>query len=119
MKPENIWYFYRGRAVIEKNIRELKENFALAKIPTKNFLANQLYFYLLLFAYNIVNWFKRICLPPVYRNITLETLRTDFLVIPARLIKSDNRNVLKLPAEYIFKESLERIIQKIENMKLP
>ena len=118
MKPENIWHFYRGRAVIEKNIRELKENFALAKIPTKNFLANQLYFYLLLFAYNIVNWFKRICLPPIFRNITLETLRTDFLVIPARLVKSGHRNVLKLPAEYIPKEFLERIIQKIENIKL-
>ena len=119
MKPENIWYFYRGRAVIEKNIRELKENFALAKIPTNNFLANHFYFHLILLAYNIVNWFKRVCLPQIFRNITLETLRTDFLVIPARLVRSGNRSVLKLPAEYIHEKSLKSIIQKIEKMKLP
>ncbi len=49
----------------------------------------------------------------------LEAFLTDSLVIPARLVRSENRNVLKLPAEYISKEFLERIIQKIENIKLP
>lgn len=117
IKPESIWYFYRGRALIEKYIRELKENFALAKIPTNNFLANQFYFHLLLFSYNIVNWFKRICLPPRFHNATLETIRTEFLVIPARLVKTGNRNTLKIPAEYISKQFLENIIQKIESME--
>lgn len=117
LKAENVWYFYRGRALIEKYIRELKENFALAKIPTNNFLANQFYFHLLLLAYNIVNWFKRICLPPRFHNATLETIRSEFLVIPARLVKTGNRNTLKLPAEYIPEQILETIIRKIENMK--
>lgn len=117
IKPKNVWYFYRGRALIEKYIRELKENFTLAKIPTNNFLANQFYFHLLLLAYNIVNWFKRICLPPRFRNATLETIRTEFLVIPARLVKTGNKNTLKIPAEYISKQSLENIFRKIESMK--
>lgn len=115
--PQNIWYFYKGRALIEKNIRELEESFALAKIPTNNFLANQVYFYLLLFTYNIVNWFKRLCLPPSFQNATLETIRTEFLVLPARLVKSGSKNVLKLPAEYISEQVLQHIIQKIEKMK--
>lgn len=117
LNPENIWYFYRGRAVIEIIIRELKESYALAKIPTNNFLANQTYFHLLLFAYNIVNWFRRICLPQRLQDATLQTIRTEFLVLPARLVKSGNRNVLKLPAEYISGQELEYIIRKIERMK--
>jgi hypothetical protein len=117
LKPANVWYFYRGRALIEKYIRELKENFALAKIPTNNFMANQFYFHLLLLAYNIVNWFKRICLPLRFRNATLETVRSEFLVIPARLVKTGNRNTLKLPAEYIPEHFLENILQKIDHMK--
>jgi len=117
LKAENIWYFYKGRALIEKFIRELKEGFALAKIPTNNFQANQLYFHLLLFAYNIVNWFKKLCLPPRFQKATLETIRTEFLVLPARLVKSGSKNILKLPAEYIPKETLEHIIQKIEKIK--
>lgn len=119
MKPPNIWYFYKGRALIEKNIRELEESFALAKIPTNRFQANQVYFHLLLFTYNIVNWFKRLCLPQKFRNATLETIRAEFLVLPARLVKAKNRNVLKLPAEYISEQALKHIIQKIEKMKLP
>lgn len=119
LRPQNIWYFYKGRALIEKNIRELEESFALAKIPTNSFLANQVYFHLLLFAYNIVNWFKRLCLPQKFQNATLETIRTEFLVLPARLVKAKNRNVLKLPAEYVSKHTMDHIIQKIEKMKLP
>lgn len=117
LNPENIWYFYKGRAIIEKNIRELEESFALSKIPTNNFLANQVYFHLLLLAYNIVNWFKRLCLPPRFRNATLETIRTEFLVIPARLVRSQHKNILKLPREYISEQVLKHIMQKIEKIK--
>jgi len=117
MKSEYVWYFYRQRAAIELNIKELKEDYVLAKIPTNSFLANQMYFYLLLFAYNIINWFKRICLPKKFQNSTLKTIRNEILVLPARLVKVDNRNVLKLPKEYISQKSLEHIIYQIENIK--
>ncbi len=117
LRAEKLWYFYKSRTTIEIIIRELKESFALGRIPTNNFQANQAYFSLLLLAYNIVNWFKRFCLPPRFQNATLETIRTEFLVLPARLVKTDNRNILKLPAEYISKQTLEHIIQKIENIK--
>jgi hypothetical protein len=89
----------------------------LAKIPTNSFQANQFYFHLLLFAYNLVNWFKRICLPPRFQNATLETIRTEFLVLPARLVKTDHQNILKLPSEYISKATLDHIIQNIRKMK--
>lgn len=118
LKPESVWHFYRGRAAIEIIIKELKENYALAKIPTNNFQANCTFFYLLLFAYNIINWFKRLCLPQKFQNATLETIRTELLVLPARLIKAKNRNVLKLPAEYISVRTLKHIMQKIERIKL-
>ncbi len=105
------------RAAIEVIIRELKESYALAKIPTNSFQANQFYFHLLLFAYNLVNWFKRLCLPPRFQNATLETIRTEFLVLPARLVKTDHQNILKLPSEYISKTTLDHIIQNISKMK--
>jgi len=118
LKAEKVWYFYRPRAAIEVIIRELKESYALAKIPTNNFQANQFYFYLLLFAYNIVNWFKRLCLPPRFRHSTLETIRTEFLVLPARLVKTNHQNILKLPSEYISQQTLDHIIQNIRKIKL-
>ena len=113
------WYFYRARASIEVHIKELKQDFFLTKIPTNKFLANQLYFSLLLFAYNIVNWFKRLCLPEQLQNVTLDTIRTDILVFPARLIKHGSKNILKLPeAQYLSNQLLNYIIQKIEKLKI-
>jgi hypothetical protein len=117
LKAEKIWYFYRPRATIEILIKELKQSYAMAKIPTNNFQANQFYFHLLLFAYNIVNWFKRLCLPPRFQQATLETIRTEFLVLPARLVKTQHRNVLKLPAEYISQKTLDHIVQNIKKVK--
>lgn len=118
LKPENVWYFYRARASIEIHIKELKQDFFLTKIPTNKFLANQMYFSLLLFAYNIVNWFKRLCLPEQLQNTTLETIRTDILILPAKLAKSGSRNLLKLPKEYISTHMLNYIRQKIEKLKI-
>ncbi|MEW6040906.1 MAG: transposase [Elusimicrobiota bacterium] len=117
LEAHNIWYFYRGRASIEIHIKELKQDYTLTKIPTNKFIANHLYFSLLLFAYNIVNWFKRLCLPKQLQNATLETIRTDILLLPAKLINKEHRNILKLPKEYISTRTLNYIMQKIENLK--
>lgn len=118
LKPENIWYFYRARASIENHIKELKVNYTLTKIPTNKFLANQMYFALLLFAYNIVNWFKRLCLPKKLWNATVDTIRTDIFVLPAKLTKSGSRNLLKLPKEYISTYMLNYITEKIKELKI-
>lgn len=117
LKPENIWYFYRARASIEVHIKELKQDFFLTKIPTNKLLANQMYFSLLLFAYNIVNWFKRLCLSKQLQKTTLETIRTDIFVLPAKLARSGSRNLLKIPKEYISTHMLNYIMQRIENLK--
>jgi hypothetical protein len=117
LHPGEVWHFYRRRAGVELNIRELKESYALGKIPTKSYQANQTYFVLLLLAYDIVNWFRRLCLPECFHKATVATIREEFLVLPARLVKTDNRNVLRLAAEYISQQTIERIVQKIAAIK--
>ena len=75
LRPLNVWRFYNGRAGIERIIREVKGDYPLGKIPTRHFFANDAYFHLLLLAYNLVNWFKRLCLPREFQTATLDTLR--------------------------------------------
>lgn len=82
LNPLNTWKFYNKRAGIELIIKELKDDYPLGKIPTKYFAANEAYFHILLFSYNLINWFKRLCLPSQFQNLTLRTLRTRFLLIP-------------------------------------
>lgn len=117
LRADKVWHFYCRRANVELNIRELKEHYALSKIPTKSYVGNQAYFTLLLLAYNIVNWFKRLCLPASYQTATVETIRTEFLVLPARLVNIGNRNVLKLPAEYLTQQLIDNITSRIERLR--
>jgi Transposase DDE domain group 1 len=117
--PWRVWRFYAQRANVEKDIRELLYDYPLGKIPTENWIANVAFFQILLFAYNLVHWFKRLCLPKEYLYTTLDTIRTDFLVLPARLIKQGSQNVLVLPQDYHYRYQFEKALKKIDKLKIP
>lgn len=116
--PLNVWKFYNGRAAVELIIKELKGDYPLAKIPTKHFAANEAYFHILLFSYNLINWFKRLCLPADVQSMTLNTLRSRLLLIPGVLVRSDNRPTLKLPANFWHRQAFEYAIKKIDRLKI-
>jgi len=119
LKPRHIWNFHNQRAKgAELNIRELKHNYPLTKIPTQKYTANIAFLQLLLFAFNTINWYKRLCLPKGFRYKTLHTIRQDLLVIPARLVKVGHRNILKFPIGYPYKNLLQQVNRKIENLKI-
>lgn len=117
LKPYNVWKFYNGRAAVELIIKELKADYPLAKIPTHQFAANAFYFHLLLFSYNLINWFKRLCLPAEFQAMTLNTLRTEFFNIPGELVHTANRPVLKLPTNFYYKDVLNHTVKKISKLK--
>jgi len=118
LAPWRVWRFYSPRATIEKNIRELLYDLPLGKIPTDDWIANVAFFHLVLFAFDLAHWFKRLCLPPEYLHATLETLRTDLLVVPARLVRRAGRNVLHLPRDYRHRDLFERAFQRARRLKL-
>ena len=119
LNPWRVYRFYSLRANIEKNIREFVYDYPLGKIPTDTWTANVVFFQLVLFAADIVHWFKRLCLPPQYLTATLDTIRTDFIVLPARLVCESNRNVVKLPHDHHYQREFLEASRKIEKMRLP
>ncbi len=114
-----VYLFYSPRARIEKHIRELAYDYPLAKIPTQDWIPNVAFFQLLLFAFDIVHYFKRICLSRRYRHKTLKTLRMELLVLPGRLVKTGNRYRLTLPRQYHFQPTFEQALARVHKFKLP
>jgi hypothetical protein len=114
-----VWRFYCPRATIEKNIRELLYDLPLGKIPSSQWLPNVAFFQLVLLAYDLAHWFKRLCLPPRYLHATLETLRTDLLVVPARLVRTGGRNVLQLPRDYHHRDLFVQAYRAASKLRLP
>ena len=114
-----VYLFYCGRANIEKSNREFLYDYPLGKIPTQDWTANVAFFQLVLLAANLVHWFKRLCLSGKYTTATLETIRTDLLVIPAKLVRTKKRTLIKLPQDYPHREEFQRAARTIRQLRLP
>jgi hypothetical protein len=105
LTPYGIFHFYEDRAGLERIIRSLKEDYPFATAPTNSFAANALYAELSLMAYNIVVWFKRLCLPEDWQSCTIATLRHRLLLIPGIFTRTHNRPQLKLPKSSPYQET--------------
>jgi hypothetical protein len=119
MTPWRVYRFYHGRANLEKNNREFLYDYPLGKIPTQSWTANVAFFQLLLLAANLVHWFKRLCLPATWAQTTLDTIRTDFLVLPAKLVRVGGKNVVKLPHDYHYRREFLQAARSIARLRLP
>lgn len=97
MTPANVWKFYSGRVQGERDIRSLKEDYYLGNIPTKTFAANALYLEILLWAYDLVKWFQRLCLPEHDHRKTLATLRQELLFMPGSFAQHGSKHILRFP----------------------
>jgi len=119
MSPWRVYLFYQPRAAVEKNIRELLYDYPMGKIPTDSWTSNVAFFQILLLAADIVHWFKRLCLPEEYLITTLETIRTDFIVVPAKLVKKQRKNIVRLPHDFHYQEEFLEASRRIDKLRLP
>lgn len=117
LKPLNLWRFYNKRATGELIIRQLLEAYTLGKIPTKDWASNQAYFHLVLFAYNLLKWFQRLCLPSDWQRFNLQTIRNQLLVVPAQLLRPQGRPTLSLPNSYPYADTFLQILENIQNLE--
>lgn len=108
LEPENVLHFYNGRTGLEIDVKELKYDFFLSKIPTRKFLSNQAHLKLLLLDYDLFRWFQILCLPQQFQSKTLKWIRRNLLIIPGKFVTPGNKNVLRFPKsftqQYLFQQ---------------
>ena len=117
LSPAGVWNFYEGRAGMEPRIGELREHFALRKIPTRAFEANALYLEIIRLAYNLVTAFQRTCLPEDWQDLTLRTLRYRLLWLPGELTRPQNRPTLRLANSPVIRGWRQKILQRIRRLE--
>jgi hypothetical protein len=117
LTPAGVWHFYDGRAGMEPRIRELREDFALRKIPTRAFAANALYLEVVRLAYNLVTAFQRTCLPEEWQSLTLSKLRHRLFWLPGELTHPQNRPTLRLANSPIIRAWTEKILHRVHKLK--
>src|SRR6266576_2093407 len=117
LTPAGVWHFYDGRAGMEPRIQELREDYALRKIPTHAFAANALYLEVIRFAYNLVTAFQRTCLPEEWQSLTLSKLRHRLFWLPGELTRPQNRPTLRLVNSPFIAIWAEKILHRVRRSK--
>lgn len=116
LTPYGVFGFYQDRAGLERVIRILKDEYPFGAAPTKRFTANSLYAELSLLAYNLIVWFKRLCLPEDWQTFTIGTLRHRLLLIPGVFTRTDNRPQLKLPKNNLYQDVFRSAQDRIKKL---
>ena len=112
-----MWRFYNDRSRAELIIRELKAAYALNKIPMQDFGGTEVFFQLVLLAYNLLAWFKRLCAPPSLQRATMQRLRRQLFLAPAHFARPQNRPVLRLARAYPFPDLFRDTLRRIQRLK--
>jgi hypothetical protein len=112
-----VWHFYDGRAGMEPRIREVREDFALRRIPTRALAANALYLEVVRLAYNLVTAFQRTCVPEEWQHLTLSKLRHKLFWLPGELTRPQNRPTLRLANSPILQNWTDSIQHRIRRLK--
>ena len=119
LTPLNLWRFYNQRARAELIIRELKDAYALGKIPTKDFPANEAFFQIVLLAYNLLNWFKRLCAPRHLQRANLQRLRQRLFVVPSQLVRPGGVPTLRIAPSYPYVADFLETLRRIRRLRSP
>ena len=95
LPPAEVWRLYRGRAMAENRIKELKYDYNMDKINAHKFDVTETALNFLMIAYNLMSLFKQIILQRKMRPM-LKTIRYTCLNIPSYLVKNGNQTILKM-----------------------
>jgi hypothetical protein len=117
LTPAGVWHYYDGRAAMEPRIGELREDYALRKIPTASFAANALYLEIVRLAYNLVTAFQRNCLEDSWQSLTLQKLRYKLFLLPGELTRPQNRPTLRLADSPAIRDWAEKILRRVHKLQ--
>ena len=105
---EDVLTHHNARGNAEKAIEELKNGFALAKLPCGELAANAAYAQICVLAYNLVSLFKKAALPADWASYRIKNLRFRLLCGAALVVKHARNTIIKLHKDFTFFDVFER-----------
>jgi len=96
LSPQELVKFYCNRGRMENFIKESKNEFGFATMSSYSMLVNANRLQICMLAYNIFNWFRRLCLPGKMKKFRADTIRLKLLKIAGKLVKSARSITFKL-----------------------
>ena len=96
LSPQELVKFYCNRGRMENFIKESKNEFGFNAMSSHSMLVNSNRLQICMLAYNLFNWFRRLCLPEKMKKFRADTIRLKLLKIAGKLVKSARSIIFKL-----------------------
>jgi len=104
------------RCAVENLIKEFKHGFSLDKFPSRKYHANWAYFLIGQLAFNLVAWFKRLCLPESYGTARIKTLRHHLFNLAAKVVSSGRQLFLVISDDYRYQHLWSCALNKLATL---
>jgi len=111
--PETVWRTYNQRACCENFIKEGIYGLGLDKVVSHSYGGNCTWFELLMLGYNLMNLFKEEVLNQKKSKAMVSTIRDALFLIPAKLIHTSRRWILKLEASWPHRREFDQALCRV------
>ncbi|MDP8908800.1 MAG: IS1380 family transposase [Chloroflexota bacterium] len=93
--------FHREHAVVELDIRDLKEGAGLEHVPSGNFHANSAWLQCAVLAHNLIRWTATVgLLGSINQRTVAQTVRQRLIAVPGRLVNHAGTPTLRGPLNW-------------------
>ena len=116
LQPKNVLRFYFQRGHMENFIKEAKSGFACETMSSTSFETNVVKLQITMLAYNVNNWFRRLCLPEKMKASRMETLRNKLIKIAGKLVHSGRYWTWKLCSSCVYRREFVQTLQTINRL---
>ncbi len=118
--PASLESEHRHKALVESGVRELKENFGLNVLRKHGFMANWAWLLIVAVAHNLCRWTELLGdLDSDGAASRAKRFRYRFLAVPALLVSSGRRLVLKLRRDYPLYDRFVAALTRLFAIPLP
>lgn len=110
---------HRHKAQVESGMRELKENFGLDVLRKHGFMANWAWLVIVATAFNLTRWSQLLGSLDADGDLRAKRLRYRYLNVPALLVRTGRRLVLKLQRDYPLLDAFVAALTRLQSLPLP
>ncbi|MGH2659551.1 MAG: IS1380 family transposase [Actinomycetota bacterium] len=110
---------HRHKALVESGVRELKENFGLSVLRKHGFMANWAWLLIVATGLNLCRWTQLLGGLSADGDLRAKRLRYRYLAVPALLVRSGRRLVLKLHRGYALLDRFVAAMARLRALPVP
>jgi PII-like signaling protein len=112
--------FHRNHAVVELDIRDLKEGSGLCHLPSGNFWANGAWLSCAVLAHSLMRWTQMLGELELedHRPAVAQTMRTRIISVPGRLVNRAGTPTLRAPSRWPWRARFQAALEKIRAVPL-